>query len=308
MGTTSGPLGFQVGRSDVFLAKFNKDGELLWGKQFGTKKLDEAVDLVIDNNDRIYVLSNEDYNDEGFNSFVIRKFSSVGSLLKTQPIAFKNRPSFYTKAMTIDNQNRLIVLTNWDNSDKNRGIDIRLFKYTSNLNLVWQSAYSTTSEDYTSDITVDSNNNIYFTLSKNGGHFVKKDANGNTIYTKRLEYSATGSNTHPESITTDSNNNIYIVGSTFGSFPGFTNAGRHDIVVFKYDSNGTEKWINQFDDGNYGSEDHDYAKDIAVSDVVYITGLTYGNLLTGSADSYGRGDVFFAELRKDNGSIVGVDQ
>ena len=217
VGHTSGPLGLQVGSEDVFLVKFNKDGELLWGKQFGTKKEDFAIDLVIDSNNRIYVLSIEN-----FNGFVIRKFSSGGSLIKTKPIAFTNRPRLYPKAMTIDNQNRLIVLTDWDNNDRRRGRDIELFKYTSNFNLVWQSAYSTISDDYAYDITADGNNNIYFTFdtkaSDQGGHFVKKNANGNTIYTKRLEYSATSSNTYLKSITTDSNNNIYIAGYTLGSF------------------------------------------------------------------------------------------
>ncbi len=37
VGQTQGPFGFQAGNQDTFLAKFNKDGERVWIRQFGTK-------------------------------------------------------------------------------------------------------------------------------------------------------------------------------------------------------------------------------------------------------------------------------
>ncbi len=307
MGQTGGPLGFRVGSNDVFLAKFNKDGELLWGKQFGTKGADTATDLAIDNNDRIYVLSNE-----GPKNFVIRKFGSGGSLIKTKSVTLNNRPGLVPRAITIDSLNRLTVLTDWNNSGGARGIDIRLFKYTSGLNQLWQKAYSTTDDDFAHDITTDSNNNIYLTFkilaASKGAHFIKKDPDGNTLYSRRLEYSNISWDTTPESITIDGSNNIYIAGHTSGSFSGFTNAGFKDIVVFKYSSSGTEQWISQFDSNNYGSENSDYANDIVVNGSVYVTGSTSGNLLVGSGSSYGGADAYVAELRKGNGTIVGVDQ
>ncbi len=307
VGRTDGPLGFQVGHSDTFLAKFNQDGELLWGKQFGTKSFDFAIDLAIDSNNRIYVLS-----DEGQNNFVIRKFSSGGNLLKMKSVTLNNRPSLAPKAITVDSLNNLIVLTEWDNSGNARGKDIRLFKYASDLSQVWQKPYNTANDDLPYDVTTDSNNNIYFTIRidavNEGAYFVKKRASGATLYTKRLEYSPTSSNTILKSITTDSNNNIYIAGHTGGSFSGFSNAGFNDIVVFKYNSSGTQQWINQFGNGNYGSAGDDLAFDIAVSSTVYITGYTTGNLLTGDATSYGSNDAYVAQLNKSNGTIIGIDQ
>ncbi len=310
VGITFGPLGFRVGGSDAFLAKFNKDGELLWGMQFGTKNSDLGIDLAIDNNDRIYVLS-----DEGINNFVIRKFSSTGQLLKTKSVTLNNRPDLKPVAMAVDSLNKLTVLTDWDNSGNSKGRDIRLFKYNSNLSLLWEKAYSTVNPDLAHDIIADSNNNIYFTLritvANKGAHFVKKNSAGATLYSRRLEHSATSFDTFPVSITNDSNNNIYIAGYTDGSFSGFTNAGGFDNVVFKYSSAGTKRWITQFGSGNYGSASTDRALDIAVNDSVYITGYTFGNLLTGAATPAGGGtaaDAYVAQLRRDNGTIVGVDQ
>ncbi len=310
VGHTQGPLGFQVGDTDIFLAKFNKDGEHVWIRQFGTKDGDTAVDLAINSNNRIYVLSKE-----GANNFVVRKFSSGGSLLKTKSVTLNSRPFLHPKAITVDSSNRVTVLTDWDNSGNARGFDIRLFKYTSNLVEIWQKNYGTSDDEFALDVTTDSGNKIYFTLQRStlgqGGHFVKKNTNGGTVYTRRLEYSPTSQDTLPRSIITDSNDNIYIAGSTGGSFSGFSSAGGVDIVVFKYSSSGTEQWVSQFDSGNYGSANTDLALDIAVNGAVYITGFTLGNLLTGTAAPVGGGiasDAYVAQLNRSNGTILGVDQ
>ena len=316
IGDTSGPLGFQVGKKDIFLMKFKQDGEPIWIRQFGTKNFDYVTDIAIDSNNRIYVLSVE-----GQSSFVIRKFHPGGALLKTKSVTFNYPNSFAPRAMAIDGSNNLIVLTQFSNEDNPpiADYDIKLFKYQSNLNQIWQMDYGTIDiDEYAYDITTDSNNNIYFTLRildvnqtvVQGARFVKKDANGNTLYSKRLESNtANASNsTIPESITTDSNNNIYIAGTTGGSFFSFENAGQGDIVVFKYKSNGNRQWVSQFDKNNYGSPKFETASDVAVNGVVYITGYTLGNLITGGGTSYGNEDAYVAQLNKSNGTILGVDQ
>ncbi len=310
VGQTAGPLGFQVKGLDVFLAKFNQDGERVWIRQFGTKNTDRPAGLAIDSNDRIYVLS-----DEGTNNFVIRKFSIGGSLLKTKSVTLNNRPGLEPKAIAVDSLNNLTVLTDWNNSGNSLGRDVRLFKYNSKLSEIWQKNYGIFINEYAYDVTTDSNNNIYFTINifstSDGGYFIKKSANGNTIYERRLEYDINSKDTFPKSITVDTNDNIYIAGQTGGSFPGFSNAGMNgisDIVVFKYNSSGTEQWITQFDDGNYGTAAQEEAVDIAVNGTVYITGRTGGNLITGSDTSYGGWDAYVAQLNRSNGTILGVDQ
>ncbi len=309
LGHTLGPLGFKIKDFDVFLAKFNQDGERVWIRQFGTKNVDRPTGLAIDSNNRIYVLS-----DEGVNNFVIRKFDMGGNLLKTKSFTLNNRPDLEPRAIAVDSSNRVIALTDWDNSGNSLGRDVRLFKYNSNLNQIWQNNYGTSDDEFAFDITTDSGNEIYFTLQRStlgqggGGHFVKKNTNGGTVYTRRLEYSPTSQDTLPRSITTDSNDNIYIAGDTQGSFPSFSNAGFRDIVVFKYNNSGNQQWVTQFGDGNYGSASNDSPYDIAINDAVYITGDTSGNLLKGNGASYGGSDAYIAKLSKSNGTILGVDQ
>ena len=41
--------------------------------------------------------------------------------------------------------------------------------------------------------------------------------------------------------TLDSNNNIYIVAYSYGSFDNYTNSGQEDIILIKFNSDGTKQ-------------------------------------------------------------------
>lgn len=90
-------------------------------------------------------------------------------------------------------------------------------------------------------------------------------------------------------IAVDRNGDIYAVGSTFGQFDGHLNAGMNsscngtgaispecsDIIVIKFDSNGTKLWSRQ-----YGTGVADSASAVVVDSQgdFYITGITDGDL------------------------------
>ena len=304
-GHTNSAMGFKIGGLDNYLVKYTKQGQRLWVRQFGTSGSDVSKDVVIDSNNRIYTLS-----DEGSNNFTLRKFNTSGTLLDSKSVTQNNRPGLTPEALAVDSLNNLIVLTEWNNGSK--GFDIRLYKYSSNLNQVWQKAQSSSDNDFAYDITTDSTNNIYFSYHRDtngkGGYFQKRDANGSSLFTKRLEPAPGTANTFPQTITTASNGHIYIAGYTMGAFSSYTNAGSGDIVVFRYSPNGNRQWVTQFAHNNYGSPDLERANDIVVNGYVYITGYTHGNLLTGSATSYGFDDAYIAMLSKSNGDILGIDQ
>ncbi len=72
----------------------------------------------------------------------------------------------------------------------------------------------------------------------------------------------------------DFDGNLYVVGTTSGTLPGQTNAGRggQDVFVRKYDANGIEIWTRQF-----GTSFEDWARGIEVDATgIYVTGITYG--------------------------------
>jgi hypothetical protein len=139
-----------------------------------------------------------------------------------------------------------------------------------------------------------------------GARYGKLNSAGTLITVRQLEPTSTCNCTDPRSITLDSSGNIYITGYTRGAFTGFTNAGFTDIVVFKYSPTHTRTWVRQFGNGTFGTTEGDFANAIAVSDAVYITGNTFGNLLGDLP--YGGFDAYLAQLDKATGALLGIDQ
>ena len=64
---------------------------------------------------------------------------------------------------------------------------------------------------------------------------VKLDGSGALLWARQLGTSlAEGGN----AVAADGSGRFYVAGSTFGSFPDFTNAGAADVFVAKYDPDG----------------------------------------------------------------------
>jgi Beta-propeller repeat len=297
VGITSGALGFKVGNQDAFLRKYNASGVVQWTRQFGTPSFDSGVDVALDSGGNIFVLSQE-----AASGFTVRKFNSSGVALTSRTVTNPGLPGLYPTDMAVDSAGNVLVLARWIPTV----IQIRVFKLTNTLTDVWNVAFQpSTTDSYGYDITT-FGTDIYVTAKLDASTVVYGARTLTAV--KQLEPTTTCNCTEPTSITVDGNGDIYVTGYTFGSFPGFTNAGFSDIVVLKYNSAHTRLWAKQFGQGNYGSVQDDYAFGIAVSDAVYITGYTYGNLLGDPKYGTNDSDAFLAQIDKTTGTVLGVDQ
>jgi hypothetical protein len=84
---------------------------------------------------------------------------------------------------------------------------------------------------------------------------------------------------YPEGVAVDEAGNVYVVGSTFGAFPGYTNAGTGeestDVFLRKFDPVGAPLWTRQF-----GTDSYDHGHGVAVDSQggVYVVGTVSGGL------------------------------
>jgi Beta-propeller repeat len=301
-------LGFKVGGSDSFLRKYNASGAVQWTRQFGTLGGDYVLDVALDAGGSIFALSQDDAT-----GFVLRKFGPTGTLLASKIVPSATLPGLIPKALAIDGSGNVIVLAAWYDSGTS-GNNVRVFKFTNALVSVWSVPYQTNFYDAAYDIAT-FGTDIYITARINtptagfGARYVKLNSAGTIVLTRQLEPTSTCNCTNPNSITVDSSGNIYVVADVYAaSFSGFTNAGGADIVAFKYDSAGTRLWVRQLGAGTNGTALGDYTKAVAVSDAVYVTGNTFGNLLGdpkyGTTDT----DAYLVQLDKTTGQIIGIDQ
>jgi hypothetical protein len=304
VGQTTGALRFKVGGYDVFLRKYAANGALQWTRQFGTTGSDFARDVSLDSSGNVYVLSKDSNT-----SFTIRKFNASGRLLLTitnTEATVKDAP-----ALDVDSTGNIFVLSQYDESPNVFG---RIYKYSSAGTFVTATIFSG-NNIRPHDLVVDSNDTITYSVYNNedasyGGGFVNRVDNALTkfLWSKSIEPAANVQTSSPYALALDSRNNVYVTGVTFGSYPGFSNAGSADIFVLKLASaTGNRLWTRQF-----GGNKEDRGSGIAVSDAVYVAGWSESNPnLVGDtnycncSNSY---DAFLAQLSAANGAVLGIDQ
>jgi hypothetical protein len=303
-GETNGALGFKLGVTDGFLRKYNSLGVALWTRQFGTKYRDTLEDMALDRSGNIFVLGRDDRDRAGV---VVRKYSANGVLLGRRAAVGANLSQLSPAGLAIDSLGNVIVLAGWTGGSP-RVNQMQLIKLTNALADVWSvTPYQPGATIIGTDIAT-FGTDIYVTLFHQGALLFKLNSLGKLGLAQVLEPSGCAC-TSPTAVSTDLSGNIFVTGHTRGAFPGFINAGFNDIVVFKYNSALTRLWVRQLGAGTNGSPAEDYGTAIAVSDSVYVTGSSRGNLL--GDPKYGDAldsDAYLLRLDKTTGEVLGIDQ
>lgn len=269
------------GNNDVFLAKYDNEGNVLWAKSFGGKDDDYGMSVSTDDFSNVYVTGyfkdtvfcNTDtlVSAGDFDVFLV-KYNSTGNPLWS----VKGGGSNIDKgtAISVDASGYVYITGRFNSSTAAFGTevitntsggtdDILVVKYTPTGNVIWARNTGGTTEDKSYDIAADIFGNVYVTgwfysntmtfgtttLNNNGFidfYILKYDSAGNALWAR----SAGGSDEDEGfGITTDSAGNVYVTGNfesssiTFGSIT-LTNhgVGQRDMLLVKYDSTGNVIW------------------------------------------------------------------
>ncbi|MBX3044523.1 MAG: T9SS type A sorting domain-containing protein [Ignavibacteriae bacterium] len=119
-----------VGNDDIFIAKFDNDGKLLWVKSMGSKYEDYPMNLTVDNNGNVIVsgeylhdslfIENDIYTKNGKMGYFIAKYSKNGNLMyvKNFNSVSENDSTneVYIRAIKNDSENNLNVMMTFSNS------------------------------------------------------------------------------------------------------------------------------------------------------------------------------------------------
>lgn len=251
-GSTLGDLdgNISAGNSDIFLIKYDSEGNRIWTRQIGSNNFDEARCIKINNNGDVYLVGNTQGVLPGTSSYglvdgFIIKYDIAGDVHWIRQ--FGTSSIDWPTGITEDNDNNVYVsgFTNGalPGNTNSGGRDVFVVKFSSSGDILWIKQFGSDKDDYGNSIAIDIHGNIFvggdtkggFDGNLNNGYndiFLSKiDNSGNRIWTKQLGSSNTD---FCSGIVTDNFGNIYIVGETYGSIDGNYNLGGDDAIIIKY--------------------------------------------------------------------------
>ena len=276
-----------AGGLDAFVRMYDRDGNELWTRQFGTSGA-EAAGAVAADASGVYVAGSTDGTFPGqtyygdFDAF-IRKYDADGNELWTRQYGTVGDDRAH--GITADPFGVVVAgMTSGTLPGQTSAGDVDAYvqKYDADGSLIWTRQFGTPGQEDSSGIGHDQTG-LYVagqttgvfpgqTSSGNSDAFVRKyDVNGNELWTRQF---GTSSFDYLRRGLAVNASGIYPAGFTYGVFLGEVGSGDLDAFVRKYDAGGNSSWTVQF-----GSSMADWTYGAAADQTaVYLTGFTEGVL------------------------------
>jgi hypothetical protein len=322
--------GTALGGSDMIIVKVDSNGNVLWTKQdntINTSGSEADISMVTDRENSIYISYNTTGTvsggilNRGQNDTVILKLDSNGNRVFMKQDYEINDGNYQSSANICVDDSLNIYLLQRNNSTVSGGTaalgsdDMILMKYDQYGRRLWvanNTLTSTTAQEYArQSMVVDKGGNIYIVYETNGGVISggstpsggtdlilqKFDTNGNRIWINNSNVINTNTTDRHQNIDIDEDGNVYLVYSTAGNVAGLeASKGSYDIVVTKFDTNGSRVW--SINNNRINSNTIDECSFIAVhsQNQIYIVFRTSGAVSGMTNGGGGQQDVVVARI------------
>lgn len=303
-----GDLG-NAGHSDIFLAKFDRDGRHQWSKAFGARGADWVVDVAVDHEGNAYVTGHfsssalsfggGELQNRGVEDIFVAKFNRDGRHVWSK--RFGGTAMDWPQAIAVDRHGNLYLTGSFSSPTINFGGDdlfrgqaltIFLVKLDAGGGHVWSYSFPGGLLDMATDVAVDDDGNAYLTGWFNGSTINFGGVNlKNTSVDKEeiflAKFNKDGRHVWSKAfggdegeagwgVALDHQGSIYLAGSFNSRTVNFgrddlriQNSGRGEIFVAKFDRDGRHVWSKAF-----GGPSEEIAYGIAADrdGNVYLTG------------------------------------
>ena len=317
-GTTSGSLGGDSqGGFDVWVAKYNRQGQELWRQQFGTSGNDRAYGIEVDGDGNFYLTGQTNSSlfgalqSSGSDAWVAKFNGDNGQIIwgrqyganltngvgnSSFDLAVDDRSNVYVSGLAIKSSEVPREVFDFDIQD-----DSFVVKFDTDGNQQWFSDFGNIFFDESFGIDVDDEGNVYatgWTQGLNGEadpsrNLLKYDywlsrlnANSGEVESIQQFNSSNEGLEFAWDVETDSQGNAVVSGWTTGNIAG--SDGSYDPLLAKYNPDGTLQWVRQF--GTSGDDGLFLASfDIDSQDNIYVTGYTnsdFGGSNQGDYDTW----------------------
>jgi len=283
---------------DVFIAKYNPTGSLIWAKGIGGSGIETGNGAATDASGNLYITGNFTSTTLSFGSFTLINSDTTGT----------TSDLFVAKFNAAGNEI-------WANSEG-----------SFNPALIG-SSFNPFASDFGYGICTDNSGNVLVTgtygsylivfgtdtlnMASYASHLfvVKYNNAGNVVWARGETFSQFSSGNSGEAITTDASGNVYVSGYfnsyylIFGSDTAVIhgNPGNPDVYIVKFDPAGNLLWLN-----GAGGNATDFGKGLVTDAVgnVYLTGIYSISIDFGSGVTLGSGASFDVYVVKYNAAGI----
>ena len=274
----------KYGDKDLFIVKFDKNGEKLWQRHFGGDRDDEGYDVVGVKNGAVLVVGYTESYGHGYKDVYFLYIDKNGKEIWSKAIGGKDDEE--AKAITISKDGS-IFLAGSSRSYGDHGFEFYILKFSPSGKYLFRRTFGGEEDDfiYAMDATKDggvvvAGSTESFDSKHNDVDIIRFDKNGKIIWHKIYGFK---SKEWANAVLSLDDGGFLVAGTT-KSF-GF---GKYDFYLLELNSRGSSRWANV-----YGGEDRDMAHSL--------TKLKDGSILvTGETESFGNGDydVMMIKMRK----------
>jgi hypothetical protein len=267
-----------AGNIDIFIVKYDYNGNLLWAKSAGGVGYDDGRSIATDASGNVFVtgffesptlaFDTTVLTNAGLVNIFIVKYDTAGNVLWAKSAG--GTINDIGVSVTADLNGNVLVTGTYESPTitfgttvltNSGGRDIFIVKYDAGGNVLWAKSAGSTGFDYSTGISTDVNGNVFVTgffesttltfgttVLNNAGSanifIAKYDVNGNPLWARSA--GGTGYD-YGNSVSADASGNVVVTGTFDSSTLTFsttvlTNAGSSDIFIAKYDAGGNVLW------------------------------------------------------------------
>ena len=281
---------------DIVIAKINSSGAIEWAVQHSNMNTgfdENNPSITTDSSGNIYIAygslgSVSGGSNKGNYDIVVVKVSPSSTILWTRQYSELNTTSADNFPYITTDISGNVYLTYQTSGSASGGLssggtDVVIVKLSGAGTIQWirqTSSFNTPGNEFMPTIAVDVSGNVYGGIETTGAFsggtntggidvaIFKLDTNGNLVWINQPVSINTTVNDSRASISIDGAGAIYMSYQTLGTVSGGTNLGSGDLVLSKFDSNGSLIWLKQYPTVNSTNNESN----------VYITTDSYGNM------------------------------